>query len=158
MVSVLWSIPTAFGNQVERRIRWENPRVADDRRAGLTDSPIFQAYKLDGPMLWQINLREKIREGSPHTRFMDYDLDGDGRAEMVCKAADGSGPFNADPGAGGRMFRAIDKKTGAMIHEFALPASTTGVPMTDMANDRPYIVVATGARGTPAKLVALAIP
>lgn len=56
------------------------------------------------------------------------------------------------------MSRAIDKKTGVVIHEFALPASTTGNPMTYMINDRQYIVVATGARGTPAELVALAIP
>ena len=40
----------------------------------------------------------------------------------------------------------------------ALPASTTGVPMTYMIDDRQYIVVATGARGTPAELLALALP
>jgi quinoprotein glucose dehydrogenase len=72
--------------------------------------------------------------------------------------ADGSGLFNAGPGAGGKIFRAIDKKTGAVIFELPLPASTTGVPMTYMVNDRQYIVVATGARGTPAELVAMAIP
>jgi len=72
--------------------------------------------------------------------------------------ADGSGLFNAGPGAGGKMFRAIDKKTGAILHELALPASTTGVPMTYMIGDKQYIVVATGARGTSAELVALAIP
>jgi quinoprotein glucose dehydrogenase len=56
------------------------------------------------------------------------------------------------------MFRAIDKKTGAVVFEIELPASTTGIPMTYMVNDRQYIVVAIGARGTPAELVALAIP
>ncbi len=70
----------------------------------------------------------------------------------------GSGLYNAGPGAGGKIFRAIDKKTGAIIHELTLPASTTGVPMTYMIDDKQYIVVATGARGTPAELVALAIP
>jgi quinoprotein glucose dehydrogenase len=56
------------------------------------------------------------------------------------------------------MFRVFDKKTGEVIHELALPASTTGVPMTYMVNDRQYIVVATGARNTPAELIALAVP
>ena len=65
--------------------------------------------------------------------------------------ADGSGLFNAGPGGGGKIFRAIDKKTGAIIHEMKLPASTTGVPMTYMVNDRQYIVVAIGARGVPAE-------
>jgi quinoprotein glucose dehydrogenase len=72
--------------------------------------------------------------------------------------ADGSGLFNAGPDAGGRIFRAIDKKTGAIIHEMALPASTTGVPMTYMVDGKQYIVVATGARGVAAELVALALP
>ena len=35
---------------------------------------------------------------------------------------------------------------------------TTGVPMTYMANERQFIVVAIGARGFPAELVALALP
>ena len=94
------------------------------------------------------------------------DLTGAGKPEraplMVTKtllfSADGSGLFNAGPGAGGKMFRAIDKKTGAVVFEIELPASTTGIPMTYMVNDRQYIVVAIGARGTPAELVALAIP
>jgi len=72
--------------------------------------------------------------------------------------SDGSGLFNAGPGGGGKFFRAIDKKTGKIVFEMELPASTTGVPMTYMVNDRQYIVVATGARGTPAELVALALP
>ena len=57
-----------------------------------------------------------------------------------------------------RMFRAIDKKTGAIVHEMALPTSTTGIPMTYMVDDRQFIVVATGARGVPAELIALAVP
>jgi quinoprotein glucose dehydrogenase len=72
--------------------------------------------------------------------------------------ADGSGLFNAGPGGGGKVFRAIDKKTGAVLHEMTLPSSTTGVPMTYMIGDRQYIVVATGARGIPAELIALAVP
>jgi quinoprotein glucose dehydrogenase len=72
--------------------------------------------------------------------------------------ADGSGLFSAGPGSGGRMFRAIDKKTGAIVHEMALPTSTTGIPMTYMADDRQFIVVAIGGRGVPAELVALALP
>lgn len=39
-----------------------------------------------------------------------------------------------------------------------LPASTTGIPMTYMVNERQYIVVAIGGRGFPGELVALAVP
>jgi rhamnogalacturonan endolyase len=36
------------------------------------------------------NLGINIREGEHYTQFMVYDLDGDGRAELACKTADGT--------------------------------------------------------------------
>jgi len=65
-------------------------RGADNSRAGFTSEPILQAYKLDGTLLWTINLGKNIREGAHYTQFMVYDLDGDGRAEIACKTADGT--------------------------------------------------------------------
>ncbi|WP_207420794.1 rhamnogalacturonan lyase [Desertivirga brevis] len=65
-------------------------RGRDNSHAGLTDPPILEAYKLDGRMLWRINLGKNIREGAHYTQFMVYDLDGDGRAEVACKTADGT--------------------------------------------------------------------
>lgn len=62
----------------------------DNSFKGLTDPPIFQAYTLEGKLLWQINLGKNIREGAHYTQFMVYDLDGDGIAEFVCKTADGT--------------------------------------------------------------------
>lgn len=62
----------------------------DNAHNGITTEAIFQAYKLDGTFLWEINLRKNIREGAHYTQFMVYDLDGDGRAEFVCKTADGT--------------------------------------------------------------------
>jgi len=65
-------------------------RGRDNSQAGVTDPPIIQAYKLDGTFLWQINLGKNIREGAHYTQFMVYDLDGDGRAEVAMKTADGT--------------------------------------------------------------------
>ncbi|GEM_PF-333806 len=65
-------------------------KAHDNAHNGITDEPIFQAYKLDGTFLWEINLGKNIREGAHYTQFMLYDLDGDGRAELVCKTADGT--------------------------------------------------------------------
>lgn len=65
-------------------------RGRDNSQAGMTDPPILQAYKLDGTLMWTINLGKNIREGAHYTQFMVYDLDGDGRAEVACKTADGS--------------------------------------------------------------------
>ena len=62
----------------------------DNSQPGVTDPPIFQAYKLDGTLLWTINLGHNVREGAHYTQFLVYDFDGDGRAELVCKTADGT--------------------------------------------------------------------
>jgi rhamnogalacturonan endolyase len=65
-------------------------RAKDNSQAGFTDPPIFHCYKLDGTLLWKINLGKNIREGAHYTQFMVYDFDGDGKAEIAMKTADGS--------------------------------------------------------------------
>jgi len=65
-------------------------RGRDNSQAGNTDVPIIQAYKLNGTFLWQINLGKNIREGAHYTQMMVYDLDGDGKAEICMKTADGT--------------------------------------------------------------------
>ncbi len=62
----------------------------DNAFPGITGAPVFDAYKLDGTHLWRINLGINIRDGEHYTQFMAYDLDGDGKAEMACKTADGT--------------------------------------------------------------------
>ncbi|ALR30086.1 hypothetical protein ATE47_05920 [Chryseobacterium sp. IHB B 17019] len=73
----------------------------DNSQKGFTDEPIIQAYKLNGKLLWEINLGKNIREGAHYTQFLVYDLDRDGKAELVMKTADGSkdskGKFIGDP-------------------------------------------------------------
>jgi quinoprotein glucose dehydrogenase len=71
--------------------------------------------------------------------------------------ADGGGMYAMPPGSGGPMFRALDKRTGKVVHEMKLPANVTGVPMTYMLNGVQYLVMATGAPGIPAELVAMTV-
>lgn len=65
-------------------------RPRDTASTGLTGETILQGYKLNGSLLWTINLGRNIREGAHYTQFMAYDLDGDGVAEIACKTADGT--------------------------------------------------------------------
>jgi len=62
------------------------------------------------------------------------------------------------PGGGGQMFRAFDKKTGAIVWEMELPAGISNAPMTYMADGRQYIVVGVSGRQFPGELIALALP
>ena len=58
----------------------------------------------------------------------------------------------------GRMFRAYDKATGAIVWETELPAGTTGAPITYMHQGKQYIVVAIGGREQSPELIAFALP
>lgn len=68
----------------------QEQRPRDNSQGGPTGETLLQAYTLDGKHLWTINLGKNIREGAHYTMFMVIDLDGDGRAEVACKTADGT--------------------------------------------------------------------
>lgn len=65
-------------------------RGIDNAFSGFGSDPVFQAYRMDGTFMWEINLGKNIREGAHYTQFMVYDFDGDGKAELICKTADGT--------------------------------------------------------------------
>jgi rhamnogalacturonan endolyase len=75
--------------EMEIVIHRVGPNAKDNGQSGITEAPVFQAYKLDGTFMWEINLGINIREGAHYTQFLLYDLDGDGKAELVCKTAEG---------------------------------------------------------------------
>ena len=76
--------------EMEIVVHCVGPRAQDNANSGTTDSPVLQAYKLDGTFMWEINLGINIREGAHYTQFLVYDFDGCGKAEVVCKTAEGS--------------------------------------------------------------------
>jgi glucose dehydrogenase/alkylhydroperoxidase family enzyme len=67
-----------------------------------------------------------------------------------------AGNLSGDPG--GPMFRAYDKRTGAVVAEIELPSKASGAPMTYLHEGRQYILIAVATREHPAELVALALP
>ncbi|MDG9719989.1 rhamnogalacturonan lyase [Streptomyces sp. DH24] len=70
--------------------KWYPSNAQDNSRSGYTGNTIIDAYTMDGERLWRIDLGRNIRSGAHYTQFMVYDLDGDGRAEVVMKTADGT--------------------------------------------------------------------
>jgi rhamnogalacturonan endolyase len=62
----------------------------DPSRGGASGETQLDAYKLDGTFMWRISLGKNIRSGASYTPFIVYDLDGDGKAEVVCRTADGT--------------------------------------------------------------------
>lgn len=76
--------------QYEIVLKWEPSNARDNGSAGITGPVLLDAYKLDGTQLWRINLGKNIRAGAHYTQFLVYDFDGDGKAELACKTADGT--------------------------------------------------------------------
>ena len=76
--------------QYEIILKWDPSNAQDNSKDGYTGNVYIDAYKMDGTFMWRIDLGVNIRAGAHYTQFMVYDLDGDGRAEMVCKTADGT--------------------------------------------------------------------
>jgi rhamnogalacturonan endolyase len=76
--------------QYEIVLKWDPSNARDNAQDGYTASVLLDAYELDGKQLWRIDLGRNIRAGAHYTQFMVYDLDGDGKAEVACKTADGT--------------------------------------------------------------------
>ena len=71
-------------------LKWDPSNARNPPQTGFTGNTILDAYTLNGRLLWRIDLGRNIRSGAAYTQFMVYDYDGDGRAELMCKTADGT--------------------------------------------------------------------
>ncbi|MCC3355905.1 rhamnogalacturonan lyase [Bacillus sp. REN16] len=71
-------------------LKWDPTNSHDNAHKGYTGNVYLDAYKLNGTQLWRIDLGKNIRAGAHYTQFLVYDFDGDGKAEVVCKTADGT--------------------------------------------------------------------
>lgn len=76
--------------QYEIFVKWDPSNSKDNANSGYTGNVIIDCYRLDGTQLWRVDLGKNIRAGAHYTQFMVYDFDGDGKAEMICKTADGT--------------------------------------------------------------------
>ncbi len=111
-------------------VKWYPDNAKDNSQSGRTDNTIIDAYTLEGERLWRIDLGRNIRSGAHYTQFQVYDYDGDGRAEIAMKTADGTvdgqgrviGDANADHRngsgyvlSGPEFLTVFDGLTGAAI-------------------------------------------
>ncbi|PKL92869.1 MAG: hypothetical protein CVV21_00570 [Candidatus Goldiibacteriota bacterium HGW-Goldbacteria-1] len=71
-------------------LKWDPDNSKDNSQSGYTGSVFLDAYKLNGTLMWRIDLGKNIRAGAHYTQFMVYDLDSDGKAEIACKTAPGT--------------------------------------------------------------------
>ena len=99
-------------------LKWDPSNSHDNAHDGYTGEVLIDCYRLNGEQLWRINLGKNVRAGAHYTQFMVYDLDNDGKAEIVMRTADGSidgkgnviGDTTADYREPGEMYTPRKKK------------------------------------------------
>ncbi len=119
-----------------------------------------------GEHLWMVPLGTTPEWITAHPALAGVTIPNTGRwdhagllvTRTLLMAGEGSGLYATPPGSGGPMFRAYDKRTGAIVGEVRLPANQSGMPMTYMAGGTQYVVVQVGAPGSPGEFVALTLP
>ena len=130
--------------------KWHPSNEQDNGDDGYTGNVLLDCYKIDGTQLWRIDLGKNIRAGDHYTQFLVYDFDGDGKAELVCKTADGTvdgmGNVIGDPYVDNRNNRGhiikgneyltvFNGLTGAEIDTVNYDPPRSIVPMRDPKND-----------------------
>lgn len=105
--------------QLEIILKWDPGNLNTPERTGLSGVTILDAYKMDGTLLWRIDLGHNIRSTYASTNFVVYDLDGDGKAEVVCKTAegtvDGTGTIIGNPKADWRSMDEASATFGRVV-------------------------------------------
>ncbi|MDO5560230.1 MAG: dockerin type I domain-containing protein [Oscillospiraceae bacterium] len=71
-------------------VKWDPSNQKDNSQEGNTGNVYIDCYTLTGKKLWRVDLGKNIRAGAHYTQFLVADFDGDGKAEMTCKTADGT--------------------------------------------------------------------
>ncbi|KOG31593.1 integrin, partial [Streptomyces resistomycificus] len=71
-------------------LKWYPTNAKDNAQSGYTGNTIVDGIRLDGTRLWRVDLGRNIRSGAHYTQFQVYDYDGDGKAEVAMKTADGT--------------------------------------------------------------------
>ena len=66
-----------------------NGGLADDERPEIRHTAIWEAYKMDGTMLWRVCSGPNIPTGNS-TSFAIYDFDGDGKCEVATRLSEGA--------------------------------------------------------------------
>lgn len=117
--------------EYEIYLKWDPSNSKDNSKDGYTGTVFIDCYKLDGTLMWRVDLGKNIRAGAHYTQMMVYDYDGDGKAEMVCKTADGtkdgqgtvigdaSADYRASNGyilSGPEYLTLFDGETGKALH------------------------------------------
>jgi rhamnogalacturonan endolyase len=77
--------------QYELVVKWSQSANVDPGSHTTATAVVYvDAYKLNGTFLWRVDLGWNLESGSDFTPLLVYDVDGDGKAEVITKTAEGT--------------------------------------------------------------------
>ena len=77
--------------QYELVVKWSKSANVDPGSHTTATATVYvDAYKLNGTFLWRVDLGWNLESGSDFTPLLVYDVDGDGKAEVITKTAEGT--------------------------------------------------------------------
>lgn len=76
-------------------VKWYPSNAKDNSETGYTGTTFIDAYDIDmntgtAALLWRIDMGLNIRSGAHYTQFQVWDFNGDGKADIAIKTADGT--------------------------------------------------------------------
>ncbi len=86
--------------QLELIVKWYPSNAKDNSQDGYTGTTILDGYDIDiatgkAELMWRVDLGLNIRSGAHYTQYQVWDFNGDGKAEIICKTADGTTTYNS---------------------------------------------------------------
>ncbi|WP_438446441.1 S-layer homology domain-containing protein [Gorillibacterium sp. sgz5001074] len=84
--------------QYEVIVKWYPSNAIDSSQSAMTGPTLFDAYKLDGTLLWRMDMGLNLTSGAHYNQFIAADFDGDGKAEFMIKTADATTVYGATGG------------------------------------------------------------
>ncbi len=79
-------------------VKWYPSNAIDSAHTGMTGPTIFDAYKLDGTLLWRINMGHNLTSGAHYNQFVVADFNGNGKSEFLIKTADATTSYGTTDG------------------------------------------------------------
>jgi rhamnogalacturonan endolyase len=79
-------------------VKWYPSNAIDSSQNAMTGPTIFDAYKMDGTLLWRMNMGLNLTSGAHYNQFIIADYDGDGKSEFLIKTADATTVYGVKDG------------------------------------------------------------
>ncbi len=88
--------------EYELLVKWAPSLFMDVSYWGYTGNQLIDCYKIDGTLLWRLDLGINIRAGEHYTQPLAFDFEGDGQGELVLKTAPGTKMIQYEIGEDGK--------------------------------------------------------